>query len=227
MYGEPPAEYRAEDYIRLIAAPRRAKELRLDQVAQQHFEQLVESAFPEIRGFDQAIPRGEFYQIQSHARSRSSSHRVWCLWKSGAVGYTANLDCANEVPVGDLVLHYIFFWRLTELALGPSAEIVLDTHLACPCARFTPHFPDPHGSRSDYDRVSGIRFEERHAYVREQIGSIEEFHLPVENIAQKLADLILFQVQETASARIDFERWLEAITNLIRQTSFGTWGKLR
>jgi hypothetical protein len=41
------------------------------------------------------------------------------------------------MPIGDLVLHYIFFLRLTELVLGPSAEIVLDAQLACPRARFT------------------------------------------------------------------------------------------
>ena len=110
MYGEPPAEYRAEDYIRLIAAPRCAKELRLDQAAQQHFEQLVESAFPEIRGFDQAIPRGEFYQIQSHARSRSSSHRVWCLWKSCAIFQPA--------PDAELSIHSIASGRSVFFAFS-------------------------------------------------------------------------------------------------------------
>ena len=69
------------------------------------------------------------------------------------------------MPIGDLVLHYIFFLRLTELVLGPSAEIVLDAQLACPRARFTPHFPDDDGSPSDYDRVSGVRFDERHVYL--------------------------------------------------------------
>ena len=63
--------------------------------------------------------------------------------------------------------------------------------------------------------------------MREQIRTVEEFQLAVENVAQKLADLILFQVQETAAAQIDFEKWLEAITNLLRQTGFKTWGKLR
>jgi len=143
------------------------------------------------------------------------------------VGYTANLDRSNPLPIGDLVLHYIFFLRLSELVLGPSDEIVLYAQLACPRAAFTPHFPDPHGSPSDYDRVSGVRFDERHPYVREQIENIEELRLPVDNIAQKLADLILFQVQETFAACIDFEKWLESITDLFRQTSFKTWGTNR
>jgi hypothetical protein len=225
--GEPPADFRAPDYIRLIAAPRLARVLRLDQAAQEHFEQIVESAFPETRGFGTVIRRGEFYQIQSRAQSRSSSHRVWCLWNSGAAGYTANLDQPDGLPIGDLVLHYIFFWRLTELVLGPSGEIVLDAQLVCPSARFTPHFPDPHGNRSDYDRVSGIRFDERHAYVREQIQNTKEFRLPVEDVPQELADLIYFQVQETSAARINFENWVEAIANLFRQSSFAAWGKLR
>jgi hypothetical protein len=227
MSGEPPASYRAADYISLIAVPRSIKALRLDQTAQERFEQMVTFAFPEIRGFDLAIPRGQYYQVQSHVPSRSSTHRVWCLWNCGAVGYTANLEQSHALPVGDLVLHYIFFWRLCELVLGPSGEVVVDALLVCPHARFTAHFPDPHGSRSDYDYVSGIRFDERHPYVREQIQRIEKFHLPVEDIAQKLADLVFFQIQETAAARIDFEKWLEAITNLLRQTGFGNWGKLR
>ena len=226
-FGESSGDFRAADYIRLIAAPRPATALRLDQAAQRSFERHVKSAFLEVRGFDQVIPRGEFYQIQSHVQSRSCTHRVWCLWKSGAVGYTANLDRSNPLPIGDLVLHYIFFLRLTELVLGPSADIVLYAQLACPSAAFTPHFPDPDGSPSDYDRVSGVRFVERHPYVREQIESIEELRLPVGNIAQKLADLIFFQVQETSAARIDFEKWLESITDLFRQTSFRTWGTLR
>lgn len=226
-YGEPPAGYRADNYISLIAAPRATRTLRLDQAAQRDFEQTVKSGFPECQGFDQIIPRGQYYQIQSHVPSRSSTHRVWCLWNSGAVGYTANLDQSSPIPIGDLVLHYIFFWRLTELILGPSAKVVLDARLVCPNARFTPHFPDPHGSRSDYDRVAGVGFDERHPYVREHTQSIKEFDLPVEDIAQKLADLILFQVQETAATRIDFEKWLEAIANLLRQTGFRNWSRLR
>ena len=219
--------FRATDYIRLIAAPLPPNARRLDQDAQRSFQGLVEAAFPEIRGFDQDIPRGAFYNIQSYTQSRSSSHRVWCLWNSGAVGYTANLDHSSALPIGDLVLHYIFFWRLTESVLGPSAKVVLEAELACPNSRFTPHFPDPHGGRTDYDLVAGVRFDEHHPHAREQIRKIEEFQLPDEDIAQKLAELILFQVQETAAARIDFERWGEAITNLIRQTSFRNWGKLR
>ena len=226
-YAEPSGDFRASDYIRLIAAPRSGNTLQLDQAVQRSFERHVKSAFLEVRGFDQVIPRGEFYQIQSHVQSRSCTHRVWCLWRSGAVGYTANLDRSNPLPIGDLVLHYIFFLRLAELVLGPSAEIVVFAQLASPRARFTPYFPDSDGSLSDYDRVSGVRFDERHPYVRVQIESIEELRLPVENVPQKLADLILFQVQETSAARIDFEKWLEAITDLFRHTSFRTWGALR
>ncbi len=225
--GELPTDSRADDYIRLVAAPRSTNVLRLDQAAQEQFEETVERAFPETPTYSQDVARGQYYQFESQAQSRSSTHRVWRLWNSGAVGYSANLEQSNELPVGDLILHYIFFWRLIESVPGLRGEIVLDALLACPHARFAPFFPDPHGNRSNYDRIPGIRFDDRSQYVSEQTRSIKEIHLPVEDIVQELAELIHYQVQETATARIDFEKWLEALTNLIRQTGYSNWGKFR
>ena len=124
------------------------------------------------------------------------------------MGYTANLDTAKELPVGDLVLHYIFFSRLIEAVLPMSGDIVADFQLSCRRAQFTPHFPDPHGNRDDYDRVPDVRFDQRHPYLREHVQNVEELHLLLEGIPDKIADLIAYQLQETSAVRIDFTKWL-------------------
>ena len=109
--------------------------------------------------------------------------------------------------------------------MNSTGDCIFQAGLTCPHVRFTPHFPDPHGSLSDYDFVQGIRFCERHPYLREGVDNLKEMHFPVADIQHTLAEMILYQLQETIPVRIDFEHWLEAVTNLHRQTGFKTWGK--
>jgi hypothetical protein len=119
-------EFRAPNYLRLIAIPRPTLSVRLDRVVQKRFKQLIRSTFPDAGSFDQEVPRGQFYQIESHDDRRSSTHRVWIVWSSGAIGYTANLiphHPATEVPVGDLACDHIFFSRLAQQILFRAGRI--------------------------------------------------------------------------------------------------------
>lgn len=223
---------RTPDYFKLIAAPRASVTLDLDTRFHDRFGEMIESAFPETRGFDRDIAQGQYYQLEDDQAYRSSTSRRWIALDSGSLGYTANLLRTAENPVGDLVCDYLFFLRLAQQFFGNceiTGNFIFSAFLTCRSARFSPFFPAPDGHQSDYDLVTGLRFPASSVYRHETSRVLRQ--IAVDSLPsaapEMVSDIIRSQLAETWEARIDSAKLRESVEALGRQISHANWGKTR
>ena len=87
-YGDPPANFRAIDYIRMVAVPRFSNSIRLDRAAQERFEGLVRMSFREVHAFSSQ------FRAVSITRSRTTVRVALLLIACGAFGIRAPWVCA-------------------------------------------------------------------------------------------------------------------------------------
>ncbi len=211
----------ADNYIKLIVCPLRDQNSNIDWKL---FENLVGETFFKAKRFEAPLIGGDFCQIHSSlnflplgpSTISSSDHRVWRLWKNGALGYCANLNPNPnaEVPIGHLILHYLNFCRLTARRLGSYEDISFEAELQCRSIRFNstkPYF----GISFDHDATIGIQFSEMDQDTKDGNPYSKVLTVGELNTADKLAGIILDQVQETnPTASINPVNWRDMVQDL-------------
>ena len=217
------AKNRADNFVRFLANPRTKDDVSIDRDVQRSFRWAIRKTFHEAVGFDREIKRGKYYQVESDAAYRSSSHRVWLLEDTGMIGYAANLDTNREVKVGDVALHYIFFVRLCETVFSPPRSIDLSFTLTCPSTQLVPFVPGPDSERDDYDQVN-VGFNQGGPYLPESDTATSTFDLTCN--PEALARLVFRQLQETTGAEAKLDDWIDWFRSLSTQTSAPAWGML-
>jgi hypothetical protein len=230
-YDAPNGETRESDYHKVALVPRIPLPLRQDTKFERFFEKLVLSSFLADHNLTRKSGRGAYFQTERRMVAGDRTHRVWRSWSDGALGFIGNLT--RPVPrgqrVGDIAADLVFSLRLAAELFGSQnyyGAIVLADELSFGNADLVPEFPPPDGI-GDYDEVAGIRLpKQRPKELNARSISIEEVDwATLESPEELVAQVVLDQLRETWGASISFDKLLEAVRLLARQSKIAGWGK--
>lgn len=230
-FDAPNGETRESDYHKIAVVPRVPLRLRQDTKFERLFEKLVLSNFPADHNLARKFGRGAYFQTERRMFAGDRTHRIWRSWSDGALGFIGNLTrpTPRGQRVGDLAADLLFSLRLATALFDSQnyhGAVVLSDELACSTANLVPEFPPPDGV-GDYDQIPGIHLpKERPKVLNARSISIEEVdRATLESPEELVAQVILDQLRETWGASISFDKLLEAVGLLARQSKMAGWGK--
>jgi hypothetical protein len=135
------------EFHRIVVVPAKPARIRLDSELEKKFKRDIGDAFRNETLLDFSDRKGEYVQFQKKRTSFPSSHRLWRLYESGALGSTGTLygEFDGGKPVGDLAHNLMSMCRLAERVFGDngiSSTVYLGQLIRGRNIAFLPQFPE-------------------------------------------------------------------------------------